>query len=70
MLVMRIIVARDTDTADTIPKASAAERLKAFDNVLPVIGVFMVVIVGIYGGWANPTAAPMAAASVGLAQPP
>src|SRR5690606_39100149 len=35
--------------------------------VLPVIGVFVVVIVGIYGGWSNPTeAASIGAAACGI----
>jgi C4-dicarboxylate transporter, DctM subunit len=35
--------------------------------VLPVLGVFLVVIVGIYGGWANPTeAAAIGAAACGI----
>jgi TRAP-type C4-dicarboxylate transport system permease large subunit len=35
--------------------------------VLPVLGVFLVVIVGIYGGWANPTeAAAIGAAACGV----
>ncbi|SEI76571.1 TRAP transporter, DctM subunit [Pseudomonas linyingensis] len=67
MIVLRIMVTRDSASADTVAKASAAERLKAFVNVLPVIGVFVVVIVGIYGGWANPTeAASIGAAACGI----
>ena len=67
MVVMRIMVSRDSDTADNMPKAPTSERIKAFVNVLPVIGVFMVVIVGIYGGWSNPTeAASIGAAACGI----
>ncbi|THG76849.1 TRAP transporter large permease, partial [Pseudomonas sp. A-1] len=67
MIVLRIMVARDSDTADSIPKAPASERAKAFVSVLPVVGVFLVVIVGIYGGWANPTeAASIGAAACGI----
>ncbi|WP_413044076.1 TRAP transporter large permease [Pseudomonas sp. YJ42] len=67
MIVLRIMVARDEDTIDVIEKASASERLRAFVRVLPVIGVFLVVIVGIYGGWANPTeAASIGAAACGI----
>ena len=68
MIVLRIMVARDTSQkAGVAEKASGTERLKAFINVLPVIGVFLVVIVGIYGGWANPTeAASIGAAACGI----
>ena len=67
MIVLRIMVARDSDTADSIPKAPTSERVKAFVSVLPVVGVFLVVIVGIYGGWANPTeAASIGAAACGI----
>lgn len=67
MIVLRIMVARDTGTVDVIEKASAGERLRAFVRILPVVGVFLVVIVGIYGGWANPTeAASIGAAACGI----
>ncbi|GAB7533371.1 TRAP transporter permease [Pseudomonas sp. 3A(2025)] len=66
MLVLRIMVARESQ-ATLSPKASGAERVKALINVSPVIGVFLVVIVGIYGGWANPTeAASIGAAACGI----
>lgn len=67
LLVLRIMVARDESQATVSPKASLAERGRALVNVLPVIGVFLVVIVGIYGGWANPTeAASIGAAACGI----
>lgn len=67
MIVLRIMVSRDTDTVDVIEKASTSERLRAFVRILPVVGVFLVVIVGIYGGWANPTeAASIGAAACGI----
>ena len=67
MIVLRIMVARENKEASGAEKASGAERLKAFIGVLPVIGVFMVVIVGIYGGWSNPTeAASIGAAACGI----
>ncbi|WP_017936882.1 TRAP transporter large permease [Zestomonas thermotolerans] len=67
MLVLRIMVARDESQATVSPKASLAERGKALLGVSPMIGVFLVVIVGIYGGWANPTeAASIGAAACGL----
>ncbi|MFU6377534.1 TRAP transporter large permease [Metapseudomonas otitidis] len=67
MLVLRIMVARDESQATVSPRASTAERLRALLGVSPVIGVFLVVIVGIYGGWANPTeAASIGAAACGV----
>jgi C4-dicarboxylate transporter DctM subunit len=43
------------------------ERLRALSAVAPVLLVFAVVIVGIYGGWANPTeAAAIGAAACGV----
>ena len=67
MLVLRIMVAREGHGEHEQAKASAAERLKAFASVVPVIGVFLVVIIGIYGGWSNPTeAASIGAAACGL----
>jgi len=67
LTVIRIIVSRDP--ASGPPSASAAwgERLIALIKVFPVALVFVVVIVGIYGGWANPTeAASIGAAACGL----
>jgi len=43
------------------------ERLKSLALVSPMIGVFLVVVVGIYGGWANPTeAAAIGASACGI----
>lgn len=67
MLVIRIQVARDPDACQPAPKASGRERLAAFVQILPILAIFLVVIVGIYGGWANPTeAASIGAAACGL----
>lgn len=67
VLVLRIMVARDESQATVSPRASLAERGRALVNVLPVVGVFLVVIVGIYDGWANPTeAASIGAAACGI----
>lgn len=67
MIVLRIMVSRDESQATVSPKASPVERVKALVSVSPVIGVFLVVIVGIYGGWANPTeAASIGAAACGV----
>ena len=67
MIVLRIMVARDEHTVQSIPKASLAARLSALVGILPIIGIFLVVIVGIYGGWSNPTeAASIGAAACGI----
>lgn len=67
MLVLRIVLARSGGADTCAPRASWTDRLKATIGVLPVFGVFLVVIVGIYGGWANPTeAASIGAAACGI----
>lgn len=67
LIVMRIIVGRRNIQSTEFKKASVAERVKSFIGILPVIGVFLVVIVGIYGGWSNPTeAAAIGAAACGI----
>ncbi|MDF3931406.1 TRAP transporter large permease [Pseudomonas citronellolis] len=67
LLVIRIQVARDPHACQPAPKASGRERLAALLQVLPILAIFLVVIVGIYGGWANPTeAASIGAAACGL----
>ncbi|MBK7615263.1 MAG: TRAP transporter large permease [Burkholderiales bacterium] len=63
MIVIRIIVTLNPNAGPAGEKASWTQRLAALVAVLPVVGVFVVVIVGIYGGWANPTEA----ASIGAA---
>ncbi|WP_454844560.1 TRAP transporter large permease [Pseudomonas veronii] len=66
MIVLRIMVARESQATVSV-KATPLERAKALISVSPVIGVFLVVIVGIYGGWANPTeAASIGAAACGI----
>lgn len=67
MLVIKIIVTLNPNAGPASEKHSWAERLTATLAVLPVMGVFAVVIVGIYGGWANPTeAASIGAAACGV----
>ncbi|MEK8050962.1 TRAP transporter large permease [Ideonella sp. DXS22W] len=67
MLVIRIVVTLDPKAGPAGGKAPWSERLAALLGVLPVAGVFVVVIVGIYGGWANPTeAASIGAAACGV----
>lgn len=63
MIVIRIVVTLNPNAGPAGDKATWAQRLAALVAVLPVMGVFVVVIVGIYGGWANPTEA----ASIGAA---
>jgi C4-dicarboxylate transporter, DctM subunit len=63
MLVIAIAVRRDPSAGPAAEKVPFAEMLKAQINIIPVLCVFLVVIVGIYGGWANPTEA----ASIGAA---
>jgi C4-dicarboxylate transporter, DctM subunit len=65
--VIRIVVMIKPAAGPAGPLVPWADRLKALAQVTPVLGVFLVVIVGIYGGWANPTeAAAIGAAACGL----
>lgn len=67
MFVVRIIVTLDPAAGPAGPATSWQEKLMSFVAVLPVLLVFVVVIVGIYGGWANPTeAAAIGAAASGI----
>ncbi|HSQ81252.1 MAG TPA: TRAP transporter large permease [Casimicrobiaceae bacterium] len=67
MLVVRIVVALDPRAGPAGARVPWAERLRTTLQVLPVMLVFVVVIVGIYGGWANPTeAAAVGAAACGI----
>lgn len=67
MIVIKIIVTLNPSSGPACEKHTWAERLTATIAVLPVMGVFAVVIVGIYGGWANPTeAASIGAAACGV----
>lgn len=67
MLVIKIIVTLNPSAGPAGPRSSWAKRLKALLQVAPVLAVFVVVIVGIYGGWANPTeAAAIGAAACGV----
>jgi tripartite ATP-independent transporter DctM subunit len=67
MLVIKIIVTWKPHMGPAGARVPWSERLPALFNVLPVLLVFVVVIVGIYGGWANPTeAAAIGAAACGL----
>ncbi len=67
MLVIRIIVHLKPSAGPAGAEVPWSEKLKSLLEVLPVVGVFVVVIVGIYGGWANPTeAAAIGAAACGI----
>jgi tripartite ATP-independent transporter DctM subunit len=67
MAVIRIQVVLNPSAGPAGPVVSWADRLAAVVEVLPVVGVFLVVIVGIYDGWANPTeAASIGAAACGV----
>jgi tripartite ATP-independent transporter DctM subunit len=67
MLVVKIIVTLRPQAGPAGPRVPWSERLSATLHVAPVLLVFLVVIVGIYGGWANPTeAAAIGAAACGV----
>ena len=67
MLVVQIVVAWKPESGPAGPRVAWPERIKSLIQVLPVLLVFLVVIVGIYGGWATPTeAAAIGAAACGL----
>ena len=67
MLVVRIIVTVSPRAGPAGPAAAWDERLRSLLTVLPVLLVFVVVTIGIYGGWANPTeAAAIGAAACGI----
>ena len=62
LLVIRTIIWRNPEAGPSSAPLPWVERLVAQIKVIPIILVFLVVIVGIYGGWANPTEA----ASIGV----
>jgi tripartite ATP-independent transporter DctM subunit len=65
--VIRIVVTLKPAMGPAGPRVPWGERMQALAQVAPVLGVFVVVIVGIYGGWANPTeAAAIGAAACGI----
>src|SRR5512140_241251 len=55
MLVVKIVVTWKPDAGPAGPTVPWGEKLTSLLAVSPVLLVFVVVIVGIYGGWANPT---------------
>jgi tripartite ATP-independent transporter DctM subunit len=67
MLVVVAVVTFNPEAGPAGPRSNWRERLKALRQALPLLLVFAVVIVGIYGGWANPTeAAAIGAAACAL----
>lgn len=67
LLIISVIVNLDKQACEAAQKASWHERLVSFAQITPILMTFLVVIVGIYGGWANPTeAASIGAAACGL----
>jgi tripartite ATP-independent transporter DctM subunit len=67
MLVVRIVVTLNPRAGPAGARVGWGERLRSTLQVFPVLVVFLVVIVGIYGGWANPTeAAAIGAAACGI----
>ncbi len=67
MVVIKIVVSLNPNAGPAGERVSWPDRLRALAQVAPVLGVFVVVIVGIYGGWANPTeAAAIGAAACGV----
>ncbi|WP_151445503.1 TRAP transporter large permease [Lacisediminimonas profundi] len=67
MLVIRIVVALNPEAGPAGVNPPLGVKLRSLLGVIPVILVFLVVIVGIYDGWANPTeAASIGAAACGI----
>lgn len=67
LAVIAISVRRDPAAGPAGDKVPFGEMIKAQIRIIPVLLVFLVVIVGIYGGWANPTeAASIGAAACGI----
>ena len=67
MIVVQLVVHWKPEHGPAGPRAPWSRRLRSLIDVLPLLLVFAVVIVGIYGGWANPTeAAAIGAAACGL----
>jgi tripartite ATP-independent transporter DctM subunit len=67
MIVIKILVTLKPESGPAGPRIGWGERLRSLVLVTPVLIVFLVVIVGIYGGWTNPTeAAAIGAAACGI----
>jgi len=67
MIVIRIMVTLKPEAGPAGERVPLALALRSLAGVLPILLVFLVVIVGIYDGWANPTeAASIGAAACGI----
>jgi len=67
MLVIQIMVRLRPGSGPAGPEVAWGEKFRSLLEVIPIVFVFIVVIVGIYGGWANPTeAAAIGAAACGI----
>lgn len=67
MLVIRIVVTLKPEAGPAGVRVPLATALRSLLGVTPILLVFVVVIVGIYDGWANPTeAASIGAAACGI----
>lgn len=67
MLVIRIMVTLNPEAGPAGARVPLTAALRSVIGVIPIMLVFVVVIVGIYDGWANPTeAASIGAAACGI----
>ena len=67
MIVIRIVVTLKPDAGPAGEQVPLPTALRTLSGVFPILLVFLVVIVGIYDGWANPTeAASIGAAACGI----
>ena len=67
MIVIQIITTMNPKAGPAGDRVPWPERMRSLFLVTPVLIVFLVVIVGIYGGWTNPTeAAAIGAAACGI----
>ncbi|MDA3977650.1 TRAP transporter large permease [Gallibacterium sp. AGMB14963] len=67
VLVVKILVTINPDAGPTSEKMPFKEALKSQFQVIPIFIVFLIVIISIYAGWANPTeSASIGAAACGV----
>ncbi|HHE3594902.1 putative TRAP transporter large permease [Pasteurella multocida] len=67
VFVIKVLVSLHPEAGPTSEKVPFLQAFKSQVKVLPIFIVFAVVIISIYGGWANPTeAASIGAASCGI----
>ncbi|MCS2607839.1 TRAP transporter large permease [Halomonas dongshanensis] len=67
MVVIRLMAMRTMRDVERAPRHSWRERFKSLRDIAPILVIFIVVIVGLYGGWANLTeAASIGAAACGI----